>query len=69
MVLLVNDRRLMGDHRNGRVGNVLAWSAVGLVVVLDVVLLGVTALGLVGSRSAEAAFGARTRCPVGLPTC
>ena len=48
MVLLVNDARLMGAHRNGRVGNVLAWSAVGLVVVLDVVLLGVVALGLFG---------------------
>ena len=48
MVLLVNDRRLMGDRRNGRVANVLAWSAVGVVVALDVVLLGVTALGLVG---------------------
>ena len=48
MVLLVNDARLMGEHRNGRVGNVLAWSAVGLVIVLDVVLLGVVALGLVG---------------------
>jgi Mn2+/Fe2+ NRAMP family transporter len=50
MVLLVNDRRLMGEHRNGRTGNVLAWSAVAVVVVLDAVLLGVTALGLVGIR-------------------
>jgi Mn2+/Fe2+ NRAMP family transporter len=50
MVLLVNDRRLMGEHRNGRVGNVLAWSAVGIVVVLDAVLLGVTALGFIGVR-------------------
>ncbi len=50
MVLLVNDARLMGAHRNGRVGNLLAWSAVGVVVVLDVVLLGVVALGLVGDR-------------------
>jgi Mn2+/Fe2+ NRAMP family transporter len=48
MVLLVNDRRLMGDRRNGRVANVLAWSAVGIVIALDVVLLGVTALGLFG---------------------
>jgi Mn2+/Fe2+ NRAMP family transporter len=48
MVLLVNDERLMGRHRNGRVANVLAWAAVSLVVVLDVVLLGVTALGAVG---------------------
>jgi Mn2+/Fe2+ NRAMP family transporter len=48
MVLLVNDERLMGRHRNGRVANVLAWAAVGLVVVLDAILLGVTALGAVG---------------------
>ena len=52
MVLLANDRRLMGDHRNGRVGNVLAWSAIGLVVVLDAVLLGVAALGAFGVRVA-----------------
>jgi NRAMP (natural resistance-associated macrophage protein)-like metal ion transporter len=52
MVLLANDRRLMGDHRNGRVANVLAWAAVGLVIVLDVVLLGVTALGFFGVKVA-----------------
>ena len=48
MILLVNDERIMGRHRNGRIGNVLAWSAVGLVIALDAVLIGVTALGLVG---------------------
>jgi Mn2+/Fe2+ NRAMP family transporter len=48
MVVLVNDTRLMGRYRNGRVANVLAWSAVGLVVFLDVVLLGVSALGVLG---------------------
>ena len=48
MVLLVNDERLMGRHRNGRVANVLAWSAVGLVVALDAVLLGVGVLGALG---------------------
>jgi Mn2+/Fe2+ NRAMP family transporter len=48
MVLLINDARLMGEHRNGRVGNVLAWSAIGLVILLDAVLLGVTALGFFG---------------------
>ena len=50
MVLLANDRRLMGDHRKGRIANVLAWGAVGIVVVLDVVLLGVSALGLFGVK-------------------
>ena len=48
MVLLVNDRRLMGRHANGRRLNVVAWTAVGLVVVLDLVLLGSTLLGALG---------------------
>ena len=48
MVLLVNDKPLMGKHANGRIANVLAWVAVGLVVLLDVVLLGVAALGVFG---------------------
>jgi Mn2+/Fe2+ NRAMP family transporter len=50
MVILANDVRLMGEHRNGRLGNVLAWSAIGLVIVLDVVLLAVAALGAFGVR-------------------
>ena len=48
MVMLVNDARIMGRHRNGRLANVLAWGAVGLVIALDAVLLGVTALGVFG---------------------
>ena len=52
MILLVNDRRLMGRHANGRVANVLGWTAIGLVVVLDAVLLGVTVLGALGVRIA-----------------
>jgi Mn2+/Fe2+ NRAMP family transporter len=48
MVLLVNDRRLMGRYRNGRLLNLLAWGAVGLVIVLDAVLLGVAVLGYLG---------------------
>ena len=48
MVLLVNDRGLMGRHANGPLLNVLAWIAVGLVIVLDVGLLAVGALQLVG---------------------
>ena len=50
LVLLVNDRSLMGRHANGRIANVLAWAAVGVVVVLDVVLLAVTLLGAVGVK-------------------
>jgi NRAMP (natural resistance-associated macrophage protein)-like metal ion transporter len=48
MVLLVNDRRLMGQHANSRRLNVVAWAAVGLVVVLDLLLLGATLLGALG---------------------
>jgi len=48
MVLLVNDERLMGRHRNGRIGNVLAWGAVAIVVVLDAILIGVGVLSAVG---------------------
>ncbi|MFI5225382.1 MAG: Nramp family divalent metal transporter [Candidatus Limnocylindrales bacterium] len=52
LVLLVNDRVLMGRHANGRVGNGLAWASVAIVVVLDVVLLGVTALSVFGVQVA-----------------
>ncbi len=48
MVLLVNDERIMGRYRNGRVLNVFAWGAVGLVIALDLILLGVGALGIFG---------------------
>ncbi len=50
MVLLINDERIMGRHRNGRIANILAWGSVGLVIALDLVLLGVGALGIVGLR-------------------
>jgi Mn2+/Fe2+ NRAMP family transporter len=52
MVLLVNDTRLMGRHRNGRAANVIAWTCVGLVVLLDVVLLATAALGVLGVQVA-----------------
>ncbi len=48
VVLLVNDRRLMGRYVNGRWGNVLAWGAVAVVVALNVVVLGVALLGVFG---------------------
>ena len=48
MALLVNDARLMGEHRNGRLANVLAWGAIAIVVALDAILLGVSALGIFG---------------------
>ncbi len=51
LVLLVNDRAIMGRHANGRLGNAVAWTAVGLVVGLDAILLLVTVLGLLGIRA------------------
>jgi Mn2+/Fe2+ NRAMP family transporter len=50
MVLLVNDKRLMGRYRNGRLLNVLAWGAVGLIVLLDGVLLATALLNALGVR-------------------
>ena len=52
MILLANDRRFLGDRVNGRVANVLAWGAVGLVVALDLVLLIVSGLGAFGVQIA-----------------
>jgi Mn2+/Fe2+ NRAMP family transporter len=51
MVILVNDRRLMGAHRNGPLANVLAWTAVGLVVALDLVLVASSLLAALGVRA------------------
>jgi Mn2+/Fe2+ NRAMP family transporter len=48
MVLLVNNRRLMGEHANGRALNTLAIVCVGLVIVLDVTLLGSSILQAAG---------------------
>jgi len=44
MVRLVNDRALLGRHVNGRALNVLASVCVGLVILLDVILLGSSVL-------------------------
>ncbi len=51
VVLLVNDRRLMGGHANRRLGNVLAWGAVGVVVALNAALLGTALLGALGGSA------------------
>ena len=50
MVLLVNDKVLMGRHANGRIANLLAWLSVGLVIVLDVVLMLVAVLQVFGVK-------------------
>jgi Mn2+/Fe2+ NRAMP family transporter len=48
MVLLVNNRRLLGRHANGRLRNAVAIACVGLVVVLDLVLLGTSLFKALG---------------------
>jgi Mn2+/Fe2+ NRAMP family transporter len=48
MLLLVNNRTLLGRHVNGRPLNVLATACVGLVIALDLVLLGRSLLGAAG---------------------
>ncbi len=39
MLLLVNDRRIMGDHVNGRAMNIISWAAVAGLIVLSAGLL------------------------------
>jgi Mn2+/Fe2+ NRAMP family transporter len=34
MLLLINDKRLMGNYRNSRLFNVIAWATVVLVILL-----------------------------------
>lgn len=46
LLLLVNDRHLMGKHRNGKVYNVLSWTMVAVVITLTLALLVMTALGI-----------------------
>jgi NRAMP (natural resistance-associated macrophage protein)-like metal ion transporter len=48
LVRLTNDPELMGEHRNGRVVNVIAWLTVGFVVALSTTYLVITILGLFG---------------------
>jgi NRAMP (natural resistance-associated macrophage protein)-like metal ion transporter len=48
MFLLVNDRRLLGRHVNGRWRNVATGTAIALVIVLDLALLGSAVLEAVG---------------------
>lgn len=50
MLLLVNNKLLLGRHVNGPRLNVLAVACVALVIVLDVALLGQAVLGALGAR-------------------
>ena len=46
MMIIINDRRIMGDHVNGRIFNVIAWITIGSAVALTGALLVMTALGM-----------------------
>jgi Mn2+/Fe2+ NRAMP family transporter len=46
MLVIVNDRRVMGRHVNGGVYNLLGWTTVVVVIALTAVLLGMQALGM-----------------------
>jgi NRAMP (natural resistance-associated macrophage protein)-like metal ion transporter len=48
LFLLVNDRRLLGAHVNGRRRNIVTAVCIGLVILLDVALLGSAALDAIG---------------------
>lgn len=45
---LANDRRIMREHTNGRVFNVLAWVTTSVLIVLTAALLVTSAIGMGG---------------------
>ena len=46
MMIIVNDRRIMGRHVNGRGGNFLGWTTIVVVIALTVALMSMTLLGI-----------------------
>jgi Mn2+/Fe2+ NRAMP family transporter len=46
LVRLVNNRRLMGEHVNGRAANALTWLVIAVVLALTAALLVMQALGI-----------------------
>lgn len=46
MMVIINDRRIMGEHTNGRVYNAIAWLTIAAAIGLTVILLVLTALGM-----------------------
>jgi Mn2+/Fe2+ NRAMP family transporter len=46
MMVIVNDRTIMGRHVNSRLNNVLSWTTIVVVISLTVVLLTMTVLGI-----------------------
>jgi Mn2+/Fe2+ NRAMP family transporter len=45
MLVLINDKRLMGKYSNGRFFNVLAWTTVVALILLAAILVVVTFIG------------------------
>lgn len=56
-LLLINDRRLVGDLKNGRIYNVIGWGTVVFVVTAVVALLGSQVLDLLGINVLQAMGG------------
>lgn len=48
MMVIINDRRIMGEHANGRINNIIAWLTIASAIGLTVALLVITALGIGG---------------------
>jgi Mn2+/Fe2+ NRAMP family transporter len=46
MMIIINDRRIMGDHVNGRIFNIVAWITIASAIALTGALLVMTALGV-----------------------
>jgi Mn2+/Fe2+ NRAMP family transporter len=46
MMIIINDRRIMGKHVNTRVNNVLSWGTITVVIALTAALLVMTVLGI-----------------------
>jgi len=46
MMIIVNDRRIMGRHVNTRLNNTLSWGTIVVVITLTLVLLAMTLLGV-----------------------
>ncbi len=46
MMIIVNDRSIMGRHTNSRLNNALAWGTIVIVIALTAVLMVMTALGI-----------------------
>jgi len=38
MLLLINDKRLMGQYRNGRIFNIISWAVVAIMIALTLAL-------------------------------